>query len=246
MRLGPAAPSSPLRPPVATEPVVNPVRVRTHASLCAIAARWLRRSHSAGGHGCQVAFTECHNGDSEAPDAIGFRAVGWCDGSVVVECKTTRGDFLADARKPHRAEPSTGMGRWRYYLAPEGLIEVAELPAGWGLLEVTDRGTLLARAGPATVLAKHSGSYALQRTFTAECDRWALPRHVEREQALLTHLLARISDPEAVNLTLREANNRLARATAEVAQLRQVNKQLEHRLLAEGERPGSVTPRLRA
>lgn len=225
---------------------MSPARVRTHASLCAIAARWLRRSHSAGGHGCQIAFTECHNGDGEAPDAIGFRAVGWCDGSVVVECKATRGDFLADARKPHRVTPDAGMGRWRYYLAPEGLIDVAELPPGWGLLEVTDRGSVVARAGPATLLAKHSGSYALQRGFAAECERWALARNIEREQALLTRLLARLSDPEAVNLALRDANNRLARANAEVAQLRQEKRQLEGRLANEPSGALPVLPRLRA
>lgn len=225
---------------------MSPARVRTHASLCAIAARWLRRSHSAGGHGCQVAFTECRNNDSEAPDAIGFRAVGWCDGSVAVECKTTRGDFLADARKPHRATPDAGMGRWRYYLAPEGLIDVAELPSGWGLLEVTDRGSLVALAGPATVLAKHSGSYLLQRGFAAECDRWALPRNMEREQALLTRLLARIADPEAVNLSLREANNRLARANAEIAQLRHEKQQLEGRLAHQHSGDLPARPRLRA
>ncbi|OHE80695.1 MAG: hypothetical protein A2X76_01280 [Lysobacterales bacterium GWF1_69_6] len=224
---------------------MNPVRVRTHASLCAIAARWLRRSHSAGGHGCQVAFTELQS-DGENADAIGFRAVGSCDGSVVVECKTTRGDFLADARSPQRTEPSAGLGRWRYYLAPEGLIDVAELPPGWGLLEVSDRGSLLVRAGAAAVLAKHSGSLALQRTFTSECERWALRPHVEREQALLTRLLARASDPEAASPALREANSRLARLSAEIAKLHQEKKQLEDRLLAQSGRSLSLPSQLRA
>src|SRR5262249_6716885 len=38
-----------------------------------------------------------------------------------------------------RQKPETGVGCERFYLAPKGLIRVPELPAGWGLLEVSAR-----------------------------------------------------------------------------------------------------------
>jgi hypothetical protein len=66
------------------------------------------------------------------PDAIGWKRA--CH-SVLVECKVTRGDFLADRSKPFRMKPSDGVGCERFYLVPSGLIRREELPVGWGLLE---------------------------------------------------------------------------------------------------------------
>lgn len=70
------------------------------------------------------------------PDAIGWK--GKCH-SVMVECKISRADFLADAAKPWRVKPETALGCERYYLAPAGMIRPSELPKGWGLLEVKSR-----------------------------------------------------------------------------------------------------------
>jgi hypothetical protein len=67
------------------------------------------------------------------PDAIGWKQANH---SVLVECKVTRGDFLADRAKPFRVKPEKGVGSERFYLTPPGLIKVEELPAGWGLLEL--------------------------------------------------------------------------------------------------------------
>ena len=70
------------------------------------------------------------------PDAIGWKKA--CH-SVLVECKASRADFLADREKPFRRQPEAGVGCERFYLAPKGLIRVEEIPAGWGLLEVSGR-----------------------------------------------------------------------------------------------------------
>ncbi|MGB6631960.1 MAG: hypothetical protein WBE52_12020, partial [Terriglobales bacterium] len=59
--------------------------------------------------------------------------------SVLIESKISRGDFLADRDKPFRQKPEIGVGCERYYLSPRGLIRSEELPAGWGLLEVSGR-----------------------------------------------------------------------------------------------------------
>ena len=69
----------------------------------------------------------------EMPDAIGWKRASH---SVLVECKVTRADFLADRGKPFRLKPEQGVGCERFYLTPPGLVKVEELPAGWGLLEM--------------------------------------------------------------------------------------------------------------
>lgn len=96
----------------------------THADLVTRAARWLRSQ------GCGIVLSELTTLVGETPDAIGFRTSG--RESFLVECKATRGDFLADRRKPFRREG--GLGLYRYFLCPPGLIKPADLPARWGLL----------------------------------------------------------------------------------------------------------------
>lgn len=99
----------------------------THDYLCDRAAKWLFSSRQC------VAVSTRQIMVSEKPDAIGWTVGGV---STLVECKRSRGDFLADSVKPHRVHPQLGIGQYRYYLTPTGLISVEELPAGWGLLEV--------------------------------------------------------------------------------------------------------------
>jgi hypothetical protein len=112
----------------------------THALLVQKAVAWLRA------YRCGVVLSEqqaCASG--EMPDAIGWKRA--CH-SVLVECKISRTDFLADQDKPFRRRPQSGMGCERFYLTPPGLLGLEELPAGWGLLEYRNRkvGTLRASA----------------------------------------------------------------------------------------------------
>ncbi len=95
-----------------------------------MAVAWLRR------YRCGVVLSEQACASGEMPDAIGWKKA--CH-SVLVECKASRGDFMADGEKPWRQRPESGVGCERYYLAPRGLIGVDELPSGWGLLEVSGR-----------------------------------------------------------------------------------------------------------
>ncbi len=90
------------------------------------AIRWLR------GQRCGVVLSEQGCSSGEMADAIGWK--GKCH-SIVVECKVSRADFLADAAKEWRLRPEIALGCERYYLAPRGTIREGELPAGWGLLE---------------------------------------------------------------------------------------------------------------
>lgn len=196
-----------------------------HSDLCRLAVDWLRRPASRNGPGCLTAVSETANAvNGEIPDAIGWRPYthDGC-GSTLIEVKVSRSDFLADARKRHRVETHTGMGVYRYYMAPAGLIAVEELPERWGLLEVTDRGHIKVRAGH--VLAPNI------RPKNAD-DPW---RHtvfnVTAELSLLVLALNRVGDPQKVQDMLRESNNKFAHAAAELEKLRVHNTKLQSELL---------------
>jgi hypothetical protein len=111
----------------------------THANLVEMAVEWLRR------YRCGVVLSEQACASGEVPDAIGWKQA--CH-SVLVECKTTRADFLVDRSKPWRLKPESGVGAERYYLAPPGMISIEDLPSKWGLLE---------RRGRAIEIVKRSG-----------------------------------------------------------------------------------------
>lgn len=98
----------------------------THDHLVQQAGRWLRNQ------GCGVVLLEmkANTLSGEIPDAIGWRGG---DISIVVECKTSRADYRRDACKDARL-CSMEMGDWRFYLCPEGLIQVEDLPPKYGLL----------------------------------------------------------------------------------------------------------------
>lgn len=110
-------------------------RPLTHPQLVSRAVDWLRRHY-----GCGIILSEQYCATGEVPDAIGWKR--HCR-SVLVECKATRADFLADATKPFRLSPEEGLGCERFYLAPPGTIAREELPPRWGLLECTRRGARL-------------------------------------------------------------------------------------------------------
>ena len=109
----------------------------THAQLVNKAVDWLRR------YGCGVVLSEQACASGEVPDAIGWKR--GCH-SVLIECKISRSDFLADRAKPFRLQPKSGVGCERFYLCPRGLLMPDDLPSGWGLLEHHDRRITLLRS----------------------------------------------------------------------------------------------------
>lgn len=100
----------------------------THKELVDIAYRWLVKNGGVG-----VVFKELKSLDREIPDVIGFDS--WK--SILIEVKVSRSDFLSDQKKPHRVK---GMGNWRFYCCPKGMIKVSELPKKWGLIYVAENG----------------------------------------------------------------------------------------------------------
>jgi len=103
----------------------------THSELVARAARWLRVTM-----GARVVLTEFDGMVREIPDVIGF---GPYDRSTLIECKSSRSDFFADQKKPERSGVIQGVGQFRWYFTPAGLLRRHEIPDGWGLAEVHGR-----------------------------------------------------------------------------------------------------------
>lgn len=93
-----------------------------HDELCRRAVRWLKK------FGCGVVISEMASNAGETPDAIGWKY----GASVLIECKTSRSDFFADRKKLWRMAPQYGMGCFRFYMAPLGLIRVDELQQTFG------------------------------------------------------------------------------------------------------------------
>jgi hypothetical protein len=105
----------------------------THDELVMRAEKWLNSI------GCNVVIRDpFRTMNSEQPDAIGWKPGNDCI-SILIECKVNRADFLKDKNKPFRKRPSLGMGDWRFFFAPRGVITVDDLPANWGLIEVTPK-----------------------------------------------------------------------------------------------------------
>ena len=102
----------------------------THAQLVEKAVQWLRA------YRCGVVLSEQACVSGEMPDAIGWKRANH---SVLIECKISRADFLADRDKPFRQEQELGLGCERFYLTSPRLLQLKELPSGWGLLELRQR-----------------------------------------------------------------------------------------------------------
>ena len=189
----------------------------THKELTELAVKWLKRSQSQKGPGCQIAVSECRSGRcDEIPDAIGFRATGKNDGSIIVEVKVSRSDFLVDARKPHRNGSVTGIGNWRYYLCPEGVIKPDELPDNWGLLYVNHRGHIKPIVGP-ILEANYRKRMRLIESMRHESNS-------DGERFLLVKLLSRVGDAETLNIKYRELNNAVSLLTKDNDDKRAINK----------------------
>lgn len=121
----------------------------THKALCIVACQWLSRTRR-----CAHTFADVGSMHlNEFPDAIGFRPRAYGGGSTVIEVKVSVEDFKRDSAKGWRQRERLGlgggMGRWRYYLVPEGLIGEADVPLDHGLLWVTDKSRVrMIRAAP--------------------------------------------------------------------------------------------------
>jgi len=104
------------------------VNAYTHKQLIAKAKNWL-----IGTKNCSIALTELVTTNiTEIPDALGFYGKG---ATILLEVKVSKSDFLRDKTKSFRIYEEEGIGDYRYYYTPKGLLQIEELPEGWGLIE---------------------------------------------------------------------------------------------------------------
>jgi len=104
----------------------------THDQLVQQAKRWLEKHGSKFSCGVVLAEYRCYL--PEIPDVIGFNH-HW---SILIECKVSRADFLADKKKPCRQDTKQ-LGNYRYYLTLPNVACAEDIDNGWGLLYATDK-----------------------------------------------------------------------------------------------------------
>ena len=110
----------------------------THKELCLLGARWVfNESYSVEKDPWRILIEPGFR--EEMPDVFAFNKYH----SVLIECKTSRADFLADKKKPFRQNPQLGIGQRRFYLVNEGVATQDEMPDRWQLLIAYDKNTIL-------------------------------------------------------------------------------------------------------
>ena len=95
-----------------------------HKQLVVEAKKWLINSKSCNPVFCEKGSAGC----SELPDAIGWT----CDNCIVVECKASRSDLLANNKK------SLALGDKKYFLMTKELYSQCAdiIPDGYGIVTI--------------------------------------------------------------------------------------------------------------
>lgn len=109
----------------------------THDQLIFRAKKWLENQS------CGVILTEYVSYATSIPDAIGLNHMR----SIVIECKVSRSDFMADQKKDHRHFINQ-LGNYRYYLTPPNIVCKEDIPEDWGLLYVMDKRIIKVKEAP--------------------------------------------------------------------------------------------------
>ena len=142
----------------------------THKELVKRATIWLVGA----GH-CGAVLSEISSAAMENPDAIGWQS----HKSIVVECKASRADFLAQRNKPS-VRIGRLVGNERYFLCESGIIKPEDL-------EGTDYGLIYV-----------DGKYC--RTRTKAKYRSLSPQEHDDERTMLVSALRRMQTRQFLTL----------------------------------------------
>ena len=113
----------------------------SHEELVDKAAKWLKRHpDNMFVPNCPIIAKELvtMNTTGEIPDIMGWN---YCT-SVKIEVKTSKADFLRDKKKRY-LNYGKGMGEFKYYCCPIGVLSIHDIPDGWGLLCVNNKGKVI-------------------------------------------------------------------------------------------------------
>lgn len=125
----------------------------THDGLCKATAQFFLTTG-----GCDIVCRELHSELREIPDLYCV----YKNYSVVCEVKISRADFFKDRHKIFRKHPKLGLGTFRYYVCPEGMIKPEELPYHWGLIYGYDDGSIKLIRGKAMGYQRFDNAYYFQ------------------------------------------------------------------------------------
>lgn len=121
----------------------------------------------------------------ESPDVIFFRNDGVTD---LIEVKVDRTDFLRDKKKLFRDTPNLGMGTYRYYACPEHLIAATDLPEGWGLIWIPEKGAPYFKIKSAKFEANYLAERDLLFSLLRRCGNYVpVDRLVEYDKIVTRH-----------------------------------------------------------
>ncbi|GAB3164792.1 hypothetical protein [Telluribacter humicola] len=151
-----------------------------HRKLVEIAYKWVLNNASCGVAFKELVTTACNG---ECPDVIGFGAWGY---SVLIEVKVSRADFHADKKKSFRQHPELGMGSRRFYCCPTGMIKKEDLPQGWGLIYVNEKGRATCVYNPYRQFLQVPPSVGHDERIEA------LPKNIKAEHGLMYSALRRL------------------------------------------------------
>ncbi|BBA45372.1 hypothetical protein BCO37747_07861 [Burkholderia contaminans] len=205
-----------------------------HDQLVVLGAKWQKRQ------GFSVVATELAvRGTAEQADVISFRSSCSC----LIEAKASRSDFLADAKKPHRA--AGGLGVYRFYLSLPGVIEIEDLPPRWGLLHAVGDVVVEVQRPTGNMWPPYGASTGDWPLFQHQPDQAA-------EAAVLFSIARRRSRPRSVERyerDLREVareRERLARRADDLeAQVRELQALLAATHVQNGQNPALVGKEIR-
>lgn len=99
-------------------------------------------------------------------------------------------------------------------MVPEGLVRLEELPERWGLVEVNERGHIRKVHGAAALVERYGPE------IDAQIDAWRFESDRRAELSLLTRLMSRVGDHEALNRRLAKVNNENSRLLSDNQALR--------------------------
>lgn len=145
------------------------------------------------GFSAHLTFYEVHAGNGrnrESPDVIFFRNDGVTD---LIEVKVDRTDFLRDKKKLFRKQPELGMGTYRYYACPEHLINAPDLPEGWGLIWIPEKGKPYFKIKSAQFEANYLAERNLLFSLLKRCDDYVPMEHlVDYNRLVNRHVAAQM------------------------------------------------------
>ena len=129
----------------------------THREIVEIGYQWVIKK-------CGFAFKELTVAHDEIPDVLGFNS----SGTFLLEAKVSRADFLADKKKHFRILSEKGVGDWRFFIVPKGIVKIEELPQNWGLIEVSEKGKAICVYNPFGCGNIYSNWKRCEKSATAE------------------------------------------------------------------------------